>query len=159
MSSNLTPYNFTITDQSPLFQYTPFRDGPISNGWTLTYQSELDPGTLTHIGSGVSNTAFFWISRSLFQSQASSHSTTFAGATVQVNWNGTAIYVYGDASGGVYTITVDNEAQTPGSLTSAGLLFSQQGMTYGYHTLLLTVKSGTIALWHADITVGMGEVG
>ena len=80
------------------------------------------------------------------------------GATAQVNWNGTAVYIYGDASGGGYAITVDG-AQTTGSSTTEGLLFSQQDMTYGYHTLLLTVQSGQIALWGADITVGMGEVG
>ena len=37
MSSNLMPYNFTITDKSPLFQYSPFQDGPISTGWNVSY--------------------------------------------------------------------------------------------------------------------------
>jgi hypothetical protein len=55
MSSNLTPYNFTITDQSPLFQYFPFRDGAITDGWNVTYATESIPGSLTRIGAGVSN--------------------------------------------------------------------------------------------------------
>lgn len=60
MSSSLTPYNFTITDQSPLFQYSPFRDGAITNGWNVTYTAELNPGS--RVGAGVSNSTTFWIS-------------------------------------------------------------------------------------------------
>ena len=52
----------------------------------------------------------------------------------QVNWNGTAVYVYGDASGGGYAITVDG-AQTTGSSTMAGLLFSQQDMVFFFFFL------------------------
>ena len=64
MSSGLTKYNFTITDQSPLFQYSPFRDGPISGGWNVTYPGVSSPSSSTQapIGAGVSEPAVFGIS-------------------------------------------------------------------------------------------------
>jgi hypothetical protein len=60
MSSNLVPYNFTITDQSPLFQYSPYRDGLASGGWNGSYASGLIAG---RIGNGVSISFVFQISR------------------------------------------------------------------------------------------------
>lgn len=58
MSSQLTPYNFTISDQSPLFQYLP---GPIQSSWNVTYadnpDSEWAPNVF--VGTGVSHSAVF----------------------------------------------------------------------------------------------------
>ena len=93
------------------------------------------------------------------QHQPSSHSTTFVGATAQLNWIGTAIYLYGEGSLSGYTIDIDGTTTTPASNT-AGLLFSQSGLTYGSHSLVLkVVLSGVIQISRATITVGMGEVG
>jgi hypothetical protein len=54
--SHLAPYNLTISDQSPLFQYLPFRDGPIQSSWNVTYAGDADSAWVPNafIGAGVS---------------------------------------------------------------------------------------------------------
>lgn len=54
--SNVQPYNITVTDQSPLFQYAPFRDGPIDAAWNVSYSGTPDASWTPDavIGSGVS---------------------------------------------------------------------------------------------------------
>ena len=172
MSANLTPYNFTITDQSPLFQYFPFRDGAITNGWNVTYTTMLNPAmsfssaqlgaeVRTLIGAGVSKSATFWSLCKVFQCQPSSHSTTFVGASARLDWEGTAIYLYGTGSQNGYTINLDGTqiTQTPGDLSASELLFSQSGLNYGSHSLVLTVVQSEVTISNAIITVGLGEVG
>ena len=169
MSSNLTPYNFTITDQSPLFQYFPFRDGAIANGWNVTYASGLNSGSSaqlgaevrTLVGAGVSNSTIFWISSWIVQCQPSSHTTTFVGASARLDWEGTAIYLYGEGSQDGYTIDLDGTqiTQTPGVSGAPGLLFSQSGLAYGSHSLVLTVVQSGATISNAIITVGLGKVG
>ena len=96
-----------------------------------------------------------------FSNQPSSHSTTFLGASAQLDWIGTAVYLYGDASEGGYTIELDGNQTTPTSSVSdvPGLLFSQSDMTYGPHSLIFTVVQSGATIYNAIITVGMGEVG
>lgn len=57
MTSNLTPYNFSYSDNSPLFKYLPYRDGPTDSGWNLSFsdssQSQWAPDL--YFGTGVSN--------------------------------------------------------------------------------------------------------
>jgi hypothetical protein len=42
MSAPLAPVNFTLSDNSPLFQYYPSRDGPIDSSWNVTYSGSVD---------------------------------------------------------------------------------------------------------------------
>ena len=60
---SLAPYNFTISDQSPLFQYPslPFRDGPIQSSWNVTYAYDPDSAWALNlfVGAGVSHYAVF----------------------------------------------------------------------------------------------------
>jgi len=146
MSSHLTPYNFTISDQSPLFQYLPFRDGPIQTSWNVTYAYDQDSTWApdTFIGAG-----------------PSSHRTQFVGASVQLDWVGTAVYLYGEGSQDGYTIELDGSwtNQTSTFLSTPGLLFSQSNLTYGPHTLVLQVVKSGATISNATITVGMGESG
>jgi hypothetical protein len=81
-----------------------------------------------------------------------------AGASVRLDWTGTAIYLYGDATPGGYTITLD-ESQSNARPNAPGLLFSQTGLPYRPHSLVLNVISGTTSISNATITVGMGDVG
>jgi len=92
-----------------------------------------------------------------YDAQPSSHSTTFVGASAQLNWTGTAIYLYGEGSQNGYAIELDGNltTQTP----VPGLLFTQSGLAYGQHQLILRVLGGAISISSADITVGMGEMG
>jgi hypothetical protein len=81
-----------------------------------------------------------------------------AGASVRLDWTGTAIYLYGDATPGGYTITLD-ETQSNARPNAPGVLFSQAGLPYRPHSLVLKVISGTTSISNATITVGMGDVG
>lgn len=56
MSAALAPYNFTINDQSPLFQYLPYPDGPIASSWNVTYSESQDSTWVKDgaVGAGVS---------------------------------------------------------------------------------------------------------
>ena len=94
----------------------------------------------------------------MVQRQPSSHSTTFAGASVRLDWIGTAVYLYGEGSQGGYTISLDGATPTSGSSNAPGLLFSQSDITYGPHYVVLTVGQ-SVTISQAIITVGMGEVG
>ena len=83
------------------------------------------------------------------------------GASAELDWIGTAIYLYGEGSQNGYTIELDGTTttQTPGVLNAPGLLFSQSGLTYGRHSLILRVVRTGATISNATITVGMGEVG
>jgi hypothetical protein len=81
------------------------------------------------------------------------------GATAQLNWIGTAIYLYGEGSSNEYTINIDGTTATLGVSNTPGLLFSQSGLTYGPHSLILRVVQSGATISSAVITVGMGEVG
>jgi len=89
----------------------------------------------------------------------STHRTGLPGATVRLDWLGTAIYLYGEASLGAYTIQLDGV--TTDGTSAPGLLFAKSGLAYGSHSLTLRVVQGTstTSISNAIITVGMGETG
>lgn len=88
--------------------------------------------------------------------KASSHRTSFAGASVTLNWVGTAVYLYGQSAS--YSTTLDG-SQSSSSSTETGLLYSQAGLSYGSHTLVLQTGQGQTSISNAIITVGLGAVG
>lgn len=77
-----------------------------------------------------------------------------------MDWLGTAIYLYGDASVGAYTIELDGAA-TNIETSMQGLLFAKSGLTYGSHSLTLRVAqaTSTTSILSAIITVGIGDTG
>lgn len=83
------------------------------------------------------------------------------GASARLDWEGTAVYLYGEGSQDGYAIDLDGTqiTQTPGVLGAPGLLFSQSGLVYGSHSLILTVVQSGAIISNAIITVGLGEVG
>ena len=95
-----------------------------------------------------------------FYLKTSAHRTTLPDASVRLDWIGTAIYLYGEATVGAYTILLDGSTADLGT-SAPGLLFSKSGLTYGAHTLTLRVVQGTTttSVSSAIITVGMGEAG
>ena len=158
----LNPFNFTISDMSPIFHYYPSRDGPIDSSWNASFSGSPDstwaPGTL-----GVGVRSFLQRQHTfpdLFYLKTSAHRTTLPGASVRLDWLGTAIYLYGSASVGAYTIELDG-ATTKVETNMPELLFAKSGLTYGSHSLTLHVVLGTstTSISGAIITVGMGETG
>jgi hypothetical protein len=83
------------------------------------------------------------------------------GASAQLDWIGTGIYLYGEGYDEGYTIELDDTKTTPTSsvLGTPGLLFSQSNLTYGPHSLVLRVVRLGATISNATITVGMGEPG
>ncbi|KAJ1300305.1 hypothetical protein OPQ81_005127 [Rhizoctonia solani] len=112
--------NFTLDDASPLIQY--------DASWVDGYNSTADDQMPRYQGR-------------------SFHCTNTDGATANITFEGTAIYLYGAKRNnhGYYHIAVDDEPNVPMSGRPAAgaaeefqtLLFSRQGLASGSHTLKL----------------------
>ncbi|TCD60920.1 hypothetical protein EIP91_009293 [Steccherinum ochraceum] len=133
------PYNVTISSQTASIVYAPNRDGDPTAGWNVTYSS------------GTSNTGF-GVAQGV---GTDSHWTTHDGASLQLSWVGTAIYLYGDASPASYSIDVDG-ASAP-SIGQGGILGSKTGLDYGNHTVTLTTHgTDQVSFQYAEATIGVG---
>jgi|ERR1700722_5515304 len=143
--SKLISSNITINCQSPTFRYSPSRDGPISQGWNLTYSGSDDSKWSQNIeGLGLAY-----------------HRTNLSGAYFEFDWTGTAIYVYGNASQNAsYQTTVDGTTVQANANLNDSLLASVKELTYGPHTLRVTTENAQLfAVRGAVLTVGMGVQG
>ncbi|KAH8108146.1 hypothetical protein BXZ70DRAFT_40551 [Cristinia sonorae] len=140
------PYNITISSQTATISYLPARDGDSAAGWNLTYsQGTRDTGYGHPQGVG---TDVRW--------------TTLDGATMQLSWVGTAVYLYGQAFSASYTVDVDGDRSSFSSanVPQGGLLGSKTGLSYGNHTATLTTHgTGEVSLQFAQLTVGVGYPG
>ncbi|EKM61393.1 uncharacterized protein PHACADRAFT_190558 [Phanerochaete carnosa HHB-10118-sp] len=117
-------WNTTIDDTSSAILFTPYSEGPIESGWAGWFQ-----GSVTQFASTGGEQA---IGDSL-------HITSFPGASLQLQFNGTAIYLYGKANC-TYTITLDNQfIAVPLSLPD-GLLFYQESLAPTTHSVQLTAQ-------------------
>lgn len=83
------------------------------------------------------------------------------GASVQLDWIGTAVYLYGEGPPNGFTIEVDGTQanQVSSFLSAPGLLFTQSNLSYGPHSLVLRVVQPEVSISNATITVGMGDAG
>ncbi|KAE9388666.1 hypothetical protein BT96DRAFT_926935 [Gymnopus androsaceus JB14] len=136
----MTPYNVTINSQTANLFYEPYRDGEPSGGWNLTY-------TLIPDGAAPKTTA----------NGTSYHRTTFPGASMALTFTGTDVYLYGNASAGSYSVSVDGGTVTQGAndVSQGGLLDAVTNLSYGNHTVTLA-STGTneVAFQYADVTIG-----
>ncbi|KAF8148258.1 hypothetical protein B0H34DRAFT_737576 [Crassisporium funariophilum] len=140
------PYNVTISTESPTIAYLPYRDGRLEGGWNLTCAGSEDST---------------WVPHSLC-SGASSHRSTYVGASALIEFEGTAAYLYGSAVSGSYMVQLDGYTVVPPTpdarLTSAGLLSKHEGLAFGKHTLALTViQANLVSLSQVILTVGVGS--
>ncbi|CAE6402434.1 hypothetical protein ACGC1H_000292 [Rhizoctonia solani] len=113
--------NFTLDDASPLIRY----DASWSDGYNSTADSQMPR----------------YQGRSFYVTHTN-------GATANITFRGTDIYLYGAKRNnhGYYSVMVDNEPSVPMSGRPAAgtdelfqtLLFARQGLTNGDHTLVLT---------------------
>ncbi|KAH9927662.1 uncharacterized protein B0H18DRAFT_1118458 [Fomitopsis serialis] len=132
-------YNTSIDGKSPLFTYTPSRAAGAVNAleaWTLTNPSLVAD---------------------------TSYTTNLSGATVEIQWTGTSIWLYGraSASSSYGIIRSWSEMVWFGDEANGteGVLFSEAGLSYGSYTLALSVSKGPVTISGATITVGMGDAG
>lgn len=142
------PYSITVLDQSPTFTYSPSRDGSsIDSTWKVYYtgsdDSTYDPThQKTNLASGTS-----------------SHSTTLVGASVSIDFVGTAVNLTGHAAAGAYSTTLDNGQSIIGAPDGANLV-SHNGLDYTKHTLVLNViQQQQVDIVSAQLTVGVGDPG
>ncbi|KZT07455.1 uncharacterized protein LAESUDRAFT_772770 [Laetiporus sulphureus 93-53] len=146
MSLALALYNFSLTDQSPLLQYRPFRDGPLETSWNVSYSA---------------NTNLAWEPGDYPDAFVSSYTTQLVGASVELEWTGTAIWFYGLADPAAYDVQLDGSSAIAGAGTNSsdGTLFSLTDLEYGLHSVTLTVVKAPVTVLGATITVGLGETG
>ncbi|KAK7053008.1 hypothetical protein VNI00_004329 [Paramarasmius palmivorus] len=135
------PYNITVSSSAASLKYSPARDTRIEWGWNITYSDGVynSPYGPQGIGSAI-------------------HRTTKSDSTIELNWVGTAVYLYGNATRFSYRITVDGV--DIGDTGGQGLLGSKTGLQYGEHSAVLTALGGsTVSFWYADVTIGAGYPG
>ncbi|KAK1223483.1 hypothetical protein PQX77_013641 [Marasmius sp. AFHP31] len=140
-------YNISIPDSSPTFTYSPFREGDVASGWKSFYTGspeEVYDNTFNNTNQG---------------SGTSSHNTSKQGATFELSFMGTAVYIYGTGSAGAFTTSLDDGAAVTGS-PKDGILASYANLEYKTHKLQLTLtQSQTLSMSSALVTVGVGKTG
>lgn len=146
MAPDLMPYNITLPSGTASMRYRPSRDGDLSKGWNVSYPY----GTQQAVGVHLRSPHWQGIGTGM-------HRTTFPGATIEFEWFGTAIYLYGTAaSPDAYKIFVDGE--DIGESTETDLLGKKTGLAYEKHTVSLTTsdRGGTeVAFQQAVATIGV----
>ncbi|KAJ7590623.1 hypothetical protein C8J56DRAFT_538310 [Mycena floridula] len=142
------PYNLTILDQSPTLVYEPYRDGnDTTSGWKVFY-SDISPSTYdwTHTKENAA-------------SGSSLHSTTMVGASVQLQFMGTAVSLTGSGTAGAYNTILDDGQAVTGSPNGENLV-SYAGLRYGQHTVRLTVtQAQSLNITSAVVEAGIGLPG
>ncbi|KAF7355512.1 hypothetical protein MSAN_01468100 [Mycena sanguinolenta] len=136
----MTDYNVTVTDQSPACVFQPEREA--ANGWVSSWTGSPDSSydathTQTNIAQGTS-----------------SHVTSTSGASVQINFVGTAVTLYGQGTAGAYTTTIDNGSPVTGS--PVGSMLATYGGLDGTaaHTLVLkTTQAQQLSFGYATFTI------
>lgn len=137
-------YNVAFTDQSAYVIFLPYRDGPVDSQWNVSYsQSAQDDWSYSNnLGKGIS-----------------SHNTSLVGASVELSWTGTGVWIYGTGDRAAYTVQIDSDPAVLGQGDNEGVLFTQTNLTYGPHGLTLTVLNTLISITGVNITVGLGDSG
>ncbi|KAF7352597.1 hypothetical protein MVEN_01225200 [Mycena venus] len=138
----MSTLNITVTDQSPSWIYTPNREGVSSSSWQSSWTGSPDSSyDSTHATTNIAQ-------------GTSSHFTAVAGATVQIDFVGSAVSVYGQGTAGAYSTTLDGGTPITGSPVGSMLA------TYGglnattKHTLVLNaIKSQQLSLSYATFTI------
>ncbi|THV01104.1 hypothetical protein K435DRAFT_854077 [Dendrothele bispora CBS 962.96] len=139
----LLPYNVTLSSQTACsirYNPAPNLSANQTTGWKVSYTDgvrDLDYGN--DVGVGVDL-----------------HQSSLENATMELDWVGTAVYLYGDANVGSYTISVDDGEETPGT-PIGGLLGSKSSLQYGPHKISLRVVGGNlVSFQYAEATIGVG---
>ncbi|KZT52043.1 hypothetical protein CALCODRAFT_104062 [Calocera cornea HHB12733] len=155
--ASLAPYNISLTSSSPTFIYAPFRDGWYAldgdpqGGWRSSFSNITDwpnPG-LDNVGTGVPL-----------------RETYLDGATVTMQFEGTAVYLCLTAVGSSFTFTVDDSPiSTTGPATEAvcgqsggQVIVCANGLPYGNHTATVRVNSqgnADFSFYGGIVTVGL----
>lgn len=135
-------YNVTISSASPAIQYYPSRDGPISEGWNASYsKSRDDTYQRMQLAQG------YAIRR-----------TAAANAYFELEWFGTAAYVYGYTDPSTrYNISVDDTIVPSNADLPNNLLGYTLGLKAGPHRLKVqTLDSQPFSVLGTVLTLDVG---
>jgi hypothetical protein len=119
----MVAYRYNVSDQSPAINYSPYRDGDMSSGWTASYtlQSQVK-WTQDTLGPGIS-----------------SHNTTASGAMAILNFTGTDACAIGDAARSDFDLLCDGTpthvSYPPGYMACCG------NLSMGTHSITLKATS------------------
>ncbi|KAJ6598837.1 hypothetical protein DFH09DRAFT_1129364 [Mycena vulgaris] len=137
-----TSLNITVLDQSPMWNYFPSREGDSSSSWQSTWSGSPDSSyDATHVAVNIAQ-------------GTSAHTTSLRGASVQIDFVGLAVTIFGQGTAGAYTTTLDGGKEISGAPTGSVLA------TYGglsddeKHTITLKVTQNTaLTLSYAAFTI------
>ncbi|KAI0347726.1 hypothetical protein BDW22DRAFT_1349787 [Trametopsis cervina] len=120
-------WNTTLDDTSSLLAFSPYSDGAASGGWASYFS-----GAGYFNGQGGEDS----------QGQPSLHITSFPGASVSLQFTGTAVYLYGTSNCTSYSVTLDGEPvdAPPTSSSEDGVLFWKDGLAPDTHAVTLTAN-------------------
>lgn len=143
MSAALEPYNVSLTASSPIFSYTPSRDGDASSTWNASY-------TGTNVWPSLDNTTR--------PAGVGFRRTQSGGAKISLSFEGTGLYLCFTANGATFVVTLDGSvvsqdsaqfaaAQDGAGAACAGLgaqtMFAAPGLDAGPHSMLLAVAAAS----------------
>ncbi|KIP08080.1 hypothetical protein PHLGIDRAFT_35126 [Phlebiopsis gigantea 11061_1 CR5-6] len=118
----MASWNTTIDDTSPTIVYSPYSEGPLQNGWE-TWFSDSQTSWNSFTGEEAEGTSL--------------HITELDGASLYMQFQGTAIYLYG-TSNCTYDIELDSRpVEVPLSLPY-GILYASEGLDSATHSVVLT---------------------
>ncbi|KAK0213246.1 hypothetical protein DFS33DRAFT_1287543 [Desarmillaria ectypa] len=122
---------FEVDDTSPAISYYPFRDTfstpNLTAGWNPYYNGSGFLTSLEETGEGTSL-----------------HVSSLNGASLSIQWHGTGIQLYGNATNAFYTLTLDEKTIDVSSLDrSDTLLAGISGLSSESHNITLTAQITT----------------
>ncbi|EJD39571.1 hypothetical protein AURDEDRAFT_116105 [Auricularia subglabra TFB-10046 SS5] len=142
MSAALAPYNVSLAATSPLFSYTPSRDGDVTSTWNASY-------TGTDVWPSLDNTTR--------PAGVGYRRTQYGSAKISLSFEGSGLYLCFTASGATFVVTMDGSVVSQDSSqfgaaqgdvgACAGLgaatMFASPGLDAGPHSMLLTVSAAS----------------
>ncbi|KAF8800211.1 hypothetical protein BYT27DRAFT_7200394 [Phlegmacium glaucopus] len=121
---------FTVDDTSPTILYSPFGDTfstpNLSAGWNPYYTLSGFVPAPGDVGNGTSQ-----------------HITSMNGSSCAIQWQGTGIQLFGNATFASYSITLDGAPFTPAA-TSDGVLANIDGLADAPHIVVLTAETPAV---------------
>ncbi|EJU04825.1 hypothetical protein DACRYDRAFT_104697 [Dacryopinax primogenitus] len=163
MALTFQPYNLTLPSYSPVFTYTPFRDGPSSLGWNSSYTDYSVTDTIRNSAA---------VPLGYYRGFGIAYrETEYAGATVSLNFTGSAVYMCFSTDGS-WIVTLDGqEMLTTGHLpddacSGYGSLVKQMSVATNIssssHSIILQASGGStgaMSFFGAVVTMNAGQPG
>ncbi|KAL0956634.1 hypothetical protein HGRIS_002768 [Hohenbuehelia grisea] len=121
---------FDVDDTSPSISYSPFADTlttpNLLAGWNPYFDVSGFAAAPGDVGNGTSM-----------------HITALNGASVSLQWQGTGVQVFGNATQASYSITLDGVAQPNSSTPQGSILASFSDLQNTNHTIQLTAQTAS----------------